>query len=146
MPASESRMPASSSTMRMLCMFGDHGRWRRFRHHRKLHDKARADRMVLLHPNGAAVIFDDPTYDRKPQPGAALLGREIWKKKFFLEFARDAMTGIRNTDLHRIPAGHECRADFNFAHHGILCGLGGVIHEVSDCSPDRLMVRHYLWQ
>src|SRR5215469_15789655 len=104
MPASESRMPASSSTMRMLCMLGDHGRWRRFRHHGKFYDEACADRMILFHANRAMMILHDAAHDRKAQARAPLLRGEIWQEQLLLHIAGDAMTGIRDTDFHGVAA------------------------------------------
>src|SRR5579864_5187614 len=104
MPASESRMPASSSTMRMLYMFGYDGRWRRFWHKRKLYDKTRADRMIFFHANRAMVIFHDPAHDREAEPGTAPFRGEVRQKQLLLQFSRDAVTGIGDRDLNRVAA------------------------------------------
>ena len=53
-----------------------------FRGQRQLHDEARADRLVFLHANGAAMVFDDAADDGQPQSGAALLGGEVRQEQF----------------------------------------------------------------
>src|ERR1700758_4137288 len=104
MPASESRMPASSSTMRMLYMFGDDGRGRRFRHNREFYDKAGADRMIFFHANRAMMILHNPAHDREAKPGTAPFRGEVRQEQLLLQFSRDAMTGIGNRDFNRVAA------------------------------------------
>src|SRR5579872_3880637 len=99
MPARDSRMPASSSTIRMLCMSEEHRRRRRFRDQRKLYDKARAHRTIFFYANRAMVIFYDAADNRKPKARPAFLGGEIWQKKLLFQFSRHAMPSVRDGDL-----------------------------------------------
>src|ERR1700730_19454208 len=98
MPARESRIPASSSTMRILCMVDGDGRG--FRNNRKFDNEARADRAVLLDADRAMMIFDDAAHDRQAEARAAPLGREIRQEKLLLEFASNAVPGVGDGDLH----------------------------------------------
>src|SRR5579872_5491975 len=146
MPARDSRMPASSSTIRMLCMSEEHWRGRRIRNQRKLYDKARAHRTIFLYANRAMVIFYDAADNRKPKAGSAFLGREIWEKELLFQFSRHAVPSICDGDLNRIAARHQSGADFNLAHHGILRCFGGIVDEIGNCPPDGLVVGHHLGQ
>src|ERR1035437_5507750 len=106
MPARESQMPASSSTMRMLCMLGG-GRCRRgFGDNRKFNDEPRADWMVLLYADRAMMIFHNATDNGQAESGAAFLGGEIWQEEFFLELAGHAVARVGHRNLHRITARH----------------------------------------
>src|SRR5262252_6038854 len=98
MPTSESRMPASSSTIRMLCMFREDRR-HRLRHNGKLYDEASSDRMVFFHPNRPMVIFYNAAHNRKSQSGAAFLGREIRQEKFLFDVVGYALASIGDNDL-----------------------------------------------
>src|ERR1700686_2082389 len=99
MPARESRIPASSSTMRMLCMLGG-GRCRSwFENNGKFHDESRSHRLVFFHADRAVMIRDNAANDRKPQTRAAFLGGEIGKEKFFFECTGDAVAGVGHGNL-----------------------------------------------
>src|SRR5258708_32146018 len=104
MPASESRMPASSSTMRMLCMLDGDRCGRRFGHNRKLDDEARADGMIFFHADRAVRIFHNAAHDGQAEAGAALLGREIWQVNFFSFALTDTLCRGLDSDCH-------CRAE-----------------------------------
>src|SRR5579871_3886730 len=104
MPANESRMPASSSTIRMLGMLDGRGRGRGFRHYGEFHNEASTHRTIFLDPNRAMMIFHDAAHDGKAEAGAALLGREIRKEKLFFDFARDPVTRVGNRDLDCVTA------------------------------------------
>src|ERR1700676_3419887 len=77
MPARESRIPASSSTMRILCMLGSGWGRRRIRDNRKFHDKTRAHGLVLFYANRAMMIRYDAADDSQAEPRATLLSRKI---------------------------------------------------------------------
>src|SRR5580700_1358415 len=106
MPRRDSRIPDSSSTMRMCAMVSVVGRWsfvvgvmpitlrevagteqrlttsclargRRadsLHRDRQFNHKAAAERLVFFHANRTVMVFDDPAYNRQPQPGAAAFG------------------------------------------------------------------------
>src|SRR6266567_7633341 len=117
MPARESRIPASSSTMRMLCMLnGDRSR-RGFGHYGKLNNEPRADGMVLFHPDRAMMIFHDATDDGQAESGAALFGGEIGQEEFFLELAGHAVACIGDGNLDRVAARHQCSRNLDFSHY-----------------------------
>src|SRR5580693_976327 len=120
MPANVSRIPASSSTMRMLCMLRGRRRRRGFKNYGEFYDKSRADGIILFHADGAVVIFDDAADDGQAEPGPALLGRKIRQEEFFLELAGYAVARVGDGDLDRVAAGHQCRRNLNLTHHGIL--------------------------
>src|SRR5580704_11171804 len=107
MPASVSRIPASSSTMRMLCMLRSRRCRRRFGDNGKFYDEARADRIILFHANGAMVIFDDAADDGQSKARAALLGGEIRQKEFFFDFTGNAVASVGNGDLDGVAAPHQ---------------------------------------
>src|SRR5215469_13321448 len=115
MPASESRIPASSSTMRMLCMSGGSDRGSSFGDDGKLYDKSGANRAILLNPNRAVVILHDPAHNRKAQAGPSFFGGEVGKKELLLEFAGYAVSGIGNDNLHGIPASDQRGRDLDLA-------------------------------
>src|ERR1700680_4816954 len=144
MPARESRIPASSSTMRMLCILGGNRCRRRFENNRKFNDETRAHGLVLFYTDRAVMIFDDAVHDSQATSGAAFLGREIWQEEFFLEFAGHAVAGVGNRDLHRIAGRHQCSRNFNLTHHGILRCLGRIVHEIGNGAFDRFAIRHNL--
>src|SRR5260370_2001206 len=77
MPARESRMPASSSTTRILCMLSGRCGRRGLADYRKFYDETCSHRTILLYPDGAMMIFDDTAHNGQAQAGAALLGGEI---------------------------------------------------------------------
>src|SRR5580704_17634056 len=116
MPANVSRMPASSSTTRMLCMLRNHRCRGGFGNDRQFDDEAGTDRIVFFHANGAMMIFHDAANDRQDQSRAALLGREIRKEEFPFQFAGDAMSGISDRNLNRGAAGNERGRNTNLAH------------------------------
>src|SRR5258708_6268497 len=104
MPASESRMPASSSTMKMLCMLDGDRCGRRFGHNRKLDDEARADGMIFFHADRAVMIFHNAAHDGQAESGATLLGGKIRQEKFLFEFASYAVSRVGDSDLDRVAA------------------------------------------
>src|ERR1700730_7604366 len=99
MPASESRIPSSSSTMRTLCMVeGRRGR-RGFRNHRKFNNKTGAHRVVLLYADRTVMIFYDPANNCQTESGAAFLGGKIWQEEFFFKFPGHAVARVSDGDL-----------------------------------------------
>src|SRR6201981_4258175 len=68
-PRRESRMPDSSSTIRMLDMLDRGGRHRRVGGKRQFYDERRPHWFVLFYTNGGAGILDDDAHDRQPQRG-----------------------------------------------------------------------------
>src|SRR5579859_7740086 len=139
MPARESRMPASSSTMRILCMLGDGGRWGSFGYYRKFDDKAGSYGTIFFHADRAMVIFHDAAHDRKPQARPPLLGREIRQKELLFEFAGDSVAGIGNRDLDGIAARHKSRGNLDLTNDRVLRGFRGIIHQVRNGTLDRLI-------
>src|SRR6266576_3265033 len=144
-PRRESRMPDSSSTMRMLCMLGG-GCCGRFRSERKFHDEAGANRLILFDPDGALMVFDDAAHDGQAQTGAALLGGEIRQKEFFLQFLGHSVTGVGDSNLHGIATGDETGGDSDFAQQRALHGLGGIVHQVCQGALDGIRISHHLGQ
>src|SRR5690348_9733566 len=104
-PVRESRIPGSSSTMRMLDMRCGHVR-HALGGDGQLNHKACAHWLVLFHANGTVMIFHNPAYDCQAQPGAAFLGREIGHEQALLGLLGDALPGIGNADFDSIAAGH----------------------------------------
>src|SRR5262249_44344340 len=83
-PCRDSRIAASSSTMRMLSMRnldrlcgGIAGEW-------KLKYKAGAYRFVLLDPNRTMVFFHDAAHDRQAETSATFLRREVGQEQLLL--------------------------------------------------------------
>src|SRR5215472_9972343 len=144
MPASESRMPASSSTIRMLCMFREDRCRHRLRYDRKLYDKACSHRMVFFHPNRSMVIFYNAAHNGKSQPGAAFLRGEVWQEEFLFHLAGYALAGVGDDDLNRVAARHQSGGDGNLTYDGILRRLGGVVDQVSHSAFDGVVVGQYL--
>src|SRR5579864_6398486 len=140
MPARESRIPASSSTMRILCMLGS---GRSFRDNGKFDNETRADWAVLFYADRAMMIFDDAAHNRQAEARAALLSGEIRQEKPLLEFASDAVPGVGDGDLDGIASRHQGSRNFNFAHHRILRRLGRVVHQIGYGALDCLAVGHY---
>src|ERR1700686_2905762 len=97
MPARESRIPASSSTMRILYMVDGGGR--SFRNNRKFDNETRTDRAVLFHADRTVMIFHDAAHDRQAEARASFLGGEIGQEKLLLEFASHAVSGVGGGDL-----------------------------------------------
>src|SRR5580765_7714705 len=120
MPAKESRIPASSSTTRMLCMLGSHRCRRGVGNNWKFNDEPRAHRSVLFHANGAMMIFDNSADNREPESSAAFLGREIRQEKSFLKFAGHAVARVGDGNFNGVAARHQGRRDFDFSHDRIL--------------------------
>src|SRR5579871_4730007 len=145
MPASESRIPASSSTTRMLCVFMlGSGRYRgRFCDDWKLYDKPRAYGVIFFYANRATMIFNDAAHNRKAKTSPAFLGGEVWQEKFLLEFAGDAMAGVGDGDLNCVTARHQCGGNLNLAHDGTLRRLGSIVDEVGHRALDGLAVGHH---
>src|SRR5579871_179439 len=136
MPASESRMPASSSTIRMLCMFLEDRSRHRLRHDRKLYDETSSHRMVFFHPNRSMVIFYNAAHNRKSQSGAAFLRREIGQEEFLFDIAGYAQAGIGDDDLNCVAARDERGGDRNLTNYRILRRLGSVVDQVRHGSFD----------
>src|SRR5271165_3255970 len=130
MPARESRIPASSSTIRMLCMLGGRRCRRGLGDDGKFHDKTRADGMVLFYTDGAMVIFDNPADDGQAEARAPLLGGKIRQEEFFFELASHTVAGVGNRDLDGVAARHQRGRNLNLAYDGILRSLGGIVHQV----------------
>src|SRR6185312_7471045 len=105
-PVRESRIPDSSSTMRMLDMRCSHVRYAISRDG-QLNHKARAHGLVLLHANRAAMILDNPAHNCQAQPGTSFFGREIGHEQALLGLLRDALPGIGDADLDSITAGYQ---------------------------------------
>src|SRR5579864_2463258 len=103
-PRRESRIPDSSSTIRMLDMLHGIGRRRGFGGEREFHDEARAHRLVFFHPDGPTVVFHDSADDGQSQSGSSPFGGEVGKKKLFLQFLGDAMAAVGYQNLDRIAA------------------------------------------
>src|SRR5579862_3214132 len=142
MPASESRMPASSSTIRMLGMLYLNRCRCGFRDDRQFYDKASADGLIFFHANRTTMVFDDAAHDCEPEAGTALFSREVREKKLFFDFPCDAMPGIGYGDFDRVAAGHKGGGDFDLAHDRGLGRLGGIVDQVGDRTLDRFAVRH----
>src|SRR5208282_6674064 len=104
MPLRDSRIPASSSTIRMLCMLGSSGRGRGFGHDRQFDDEARADGMIFFNTNRAVMIFHNAAHDSEAEAGAAFLGGEIREKKFFFQLAGHAVAGVGDGNLDGVAA------------------------------------------
>src|SRR5579862_1757490 len=90
MEESESRMPASSSTMRMDCAMDFLCR-SAFRYRRgdrfgrgEFDDEPRAHRSIVLRANQAVVLGDDPAGDSQSESRAALLGGEMRQEELVL--------------------------------------------------------------
>ena len=60
--------------------------------------------MIFLYANRAMVIFHNPAHNRKAEPGAAFLGREVRQEQLLFKLPRDAMTGVCNSDFNRVAA------------------------------------------
>src|SRR5271157_535468 len=144
MPASESRIPASSSTMRMLCMLRRGPSGRGFGDDRQFNDEAGADGTVLLHADGAVMVFDDAVHDGQAQPRATFLGREVRQEEFLLEFAGNSVSGIGYGDFNGIAAGHQRGGNLDFTKDGILQSFSGVIHQIGNGAFDGFAVGHHL--
>src|SRR5258705_5603016 len=114
-PRRESRMPDSSSTMRMLCMLGS-GCGGRFGSEREFHDKPGANWLIFFHSDGALMVFDNAAYDRQAQTCAALLGGEIGQKEFFLQLLCNTVTRVGNGNLHGIATGDKTGGHADFTH------------------------------
>src|SRR5580704_14757580 len=108
MPASDSRIPASSSTMRMLSMLDGRRCRRGFKDNRKLYDKARPHGMVFFQADRPMVIFDNAADNRQTEAGAAFLRRKIWQKEFLFELASHAVACIGHADFDGVTARHQC--------------------------------------
>src|SRR6202790_3053941 len=106
MPARESRIPASSSTMRMLCMLGGRRCRSRFENNGKFDDESRTHRLVFFHADRAMVVRYDAAHDGQAQARAALLGGEIGQEKFLFEFAAHAVARVGHGDLNCVACGH----------------------------------------
>src|SRR5580693_3023569 len=104
-----------SSTMRMLCMLAGRNRPDGFDGKWQFDHKPGADRLVLLHPNGAMMIFHDAAHNGQPQSRAPLLGGEVRQKEPLLQFLSDAVAGVGNAELDSIAAGDERSGDGDFA-------------------------------
>src|SRR5260370_22516305 len=98
-PTNESRIPASSSTMRILGMLnicsGDHN----LGNHRQLYNEPGADWLVFLHANGAMVLLDDATDNRQAQSRAPLLGGKIRPEKALFFFRGHPLSPVVDPDL-----------------------------------------------
>src|SRR5256885_6253394 len=112
-PASESRIPASSSTIRTLCMLSFCHGGGALGNDRQLDDEAGADGFVLFHANGASMILHHAAHDRKPKARATFFCREIWKEKFFFQFTSDTVAGVGHRNLDGIATGHQCGGNLN---------------------------------
>src|SRR6185312_12137291 len=97
-PVRESRIPDSSSTIRMLGMRCSHVRYA-ISGDGQLNYKTCAHRLVFFHANGAVMIFHNPAYNCQAQPGAAFLGREIWHEQPLLSLLRDALPAVGDADF-----------------------------------------------
>src|SRR3979409_1207928 len=87
-PASDSRIPGSSSTMRTLCMLMGCGYSRVLGNHGQLDDEAASYRMVFFYTDRTMMIFYHAAHNRQTQPCAAFLGRKIWQEKPLFKFPR----------------------------------------------------------
>src|SRR5579863_7582034 len=100
-------MPASSSTMRMLCMPDAVDYRGGFDDNWKFNNEASAHGTVLFDANRSAMIFHDAVYDGEAEPGTALLSGEVGKKKSFLQLASHAMAGVGNSNFDGVAAGDQ---------------------------------------
>src|SRR5215831_14194191 len=83
-PLRDCRIPASSSTMRMLCMQLCICPRNRLGCDGQLHHKLRAYGSVFFDADRAAMIFNDSADYREPEPGSSLLGGEVRQEEAFL--------------------------------------------------------------
>src|SRR5258708_1517261 len=102
MPRRDSRMSRSSSTTRMLDMLRlrRDGRSRE----RKFYYKPGSQRLVFLHANRPAMVFNDPPHNGQSQPGAAFFGGEVRKKKSLFDFVSHAMSSVSHDDFYCVFA------------------------------------------
>src|SRR5258708_353590 len=142
-PASDSRIPGSSSTMRTLCMLGTCRYGCVLGNHRQLDDEPGSHWLVLFYPDRTMVIFYHPAHNRQTQPSAAFLGRKIRQKKSLLKFPCHAMARIGYGDFDRVAARHQCGRDLNFPYQRILHSIGGIVHKIGYRAFDRLFIGHY---
>src|SRR5579863_7478033 len=101
-PSSDSRIPVSSSTMRILCMLGRGGGECGLGDDRQFYNKARPNRLVFLHPNRSMMLFDDAANDSQAKASSALSGGEVGQKEFFFQLAGHAVSGIGDGDFDRV--------------------------------------------
>src|SRR5580704_5200032 len=140
MPLRDSRIPASSSTTRMLCMLGSGGGRCGFRHDRQFDDEAGADRMIFFDADRAVMIFHNAAYDGEAEASAAFFGGEIGQKKFLFQFAGHAVAGVGDGNLDGVAAGDERSGNLDLADHRVLQRFGGVVDQVGDGALDGLAV------
>src|SRR5579864_2475042 len=143
-PARDSRIPASSSTMRTLGMLSGCGYGAGLRNDRQLDNEARTNRLVLFDANGSVMVFDDTAHNGQSQAGAAFLGGKVGKKQLLLQFSGYAMSAIGDRDLNGVSSGDQCGCDFDFADQRILQGFSGVVHKIGDGAFHRLGINHHL--
>ena len=102
--------------MRMLGMLGG-GRLRRGQ--RQFHYKPCAHGRILLHADGAVMVFDNAAHDGQAQPGAAALGGEVRKEQLLLELLARRRARCRRSppppSLARDPASVEIWTSFTIA-------------------------------
>src|SRR6202011_1076294 len=115
-PANESRIPASSSTMRMLGMLNTCSGGNNLGNDWQLYNEPGTDWLVFFNANGAMVLLDDATYDRQAQSRATPLGGKIRQEKLLFEFAGHSMTGVRDGDLHHVARRHQCGRNVDLTH------------------------------
>src|SRR5581483_2604291 len=145
-PFREERMPDSSSTISMLGMVNVSCRWNQLRGHRQFHHEPRAHRLVLLDPDGAAMVFHNPAYNRQAQARASFLGRKIWQEQPLLQLLCHPVAGVGDHDLDCLVAGHQRRRNLDLPQHRTLNRLCRIVYQVGQRSFDRFRVGHHLRQ
>src|SRR5438270_12221870 len=107
-------MSFSSSTTKMLCIL-----LLCLCHlacQRQLDYKFRAYRLVLFHPDRAAMILYDAANNRQPQAGSAFLSGEVGQEELFFHFTIDAVPGVGNYYFHSVSAVKQRRGNVDLAH------------------------------
>src|SRR5579863_6426772 len=129
-PLSDWRIVGSSSTMRMLCMLVNGGCDDRVQYNRQFHHEPGPDRLILLHANGAVVIFNNAIHDGKAKPCSTLFRREVRQEQALLQLPRNSVAGVGNCDLHHIAARHQGGGNLNLTKDGILHCFRRVVYQI----------------
>src|SRR5580704_6007139 len=97
---------------------------------RKFYQEPRTYWQVVFHMNAAAVFGDDARRDGQPQAGSAVLRRKMRKEKFVFVLRRNAVAGVRHTDLDGFGVGMGAGGDEDFPERRAFQCFRGIVNQI----------------